>query len=152
VLDPVAYDPKIVTENVGQEWDRTNRQMEAMAHARAALAAGYRPAPTLDGALVDLITADDDESWSIPTRPHAEAIADRILAAGYRLVSGDETNRHLDHALKLLDRYSQLGMGGTPDLFSPDCWHMATGTVSHDPWDCMESQVSALRSLRGEQS
>lgn len=90
VLDPVAYDPKIVAENVGQEWDRTNRQMEAMAHARAALAAGYRPAPTLDAALVDLITADYDESWSIPTRPHAEAIADRILRAGYRLVSDDD--------------------------------------------------------------
>jgi len=42
VLDPVAFDPRAVPKNLGQEWDRCCRQMLALGHARRALAAGYR--------------------------------------------------------------------------------------------------------------
>lgn len=43
VLDPVAFDQRATAGNVGQEWDRTSRQMAAWAHAERAIAAGYQP-------------------------------------------------------------------------------------------------------------
>jgi hypothetical protein len=43
VLDPIAYDDRVIAETVGQSWDKLRRRMVAEDHARRALAAGYRP-------------------------------------------------------------------------------------------------------------
>lgn len=42
ILDPVAFDPRAVPKNLGQDWDKVSRQMVAREHAERALAAGYR--------------------------------------------------------------------------------------------------------------
>lgn len=118
----------------------------ALAVADDLIAAGWGRRPAPDQGLVDLIRSDYPVMAQQPMRAHAEAIAAAIQAAGWTR-GGDE---RLARALDLLDRYSQADMGGTPDLFAPDCGHMATGTVTHDPWDCMEAQVAVLRG--GEQS
>lgn len=45
IMDPVAFDPRAVPKNIGQDWDKHERQMTALEHARRALAAGWRPPP-----------------------------------------------------------------------------------------------------------
>lgn len=56
-----------------------------------------------------------------------------------------DTAEQLAKALELLDRYSTLSMGGTPDLFWPECGHEVCCS-EHNPWECMDSQVGSIRS------
>lgn len=46
--------------------------------------------------------------------------------------------------MDLLRRYSPDSMGGTPDLFAPDCGHEVADEMNHNPWDCLDEQVRVL--------
>lgn len=43
IMDPVAFDPRAVATNLGQDWDRTERQMTALCHAENVIDAGWSP-------------------------------------------------------------------------------------------------------------
>ncbi len=43
IMDPLAFNPDVVCKNVGQEYDRDERRMTALEHARRVLEAGWTP-------------------------------------------------------------------------------------------------------------
>jgi hypothetical protein len=43
IMDPVAFDPRAVPENLGQSWDQVERQQTALLYAKRVLDSGWTP-------------------------------------------------------------------------------------------------------------
>jgi len=52
IMDPVAFDPRAVPQNLGQSMDQHERQESALLHARRVLDAGWSRPPTAPGAVL----------------------------------------------------------------------------------------------------
>jgi hypothetical protein len=63
IMDPVAFDPRAVPENLGQSWDQFERQQTALDHAKRVLDAGW--------------VHSDPANWVAVTVEHSKALNPR---------------------------------------------------------------------------